>query len=92
MRFLMKEMPQDRMMNRLLAENKVNERDIRALVRILVPFYRQARTGKGINPFGRIEIWAKNTEENFAETRPYVRPIDFRPSLLPVLSRGLGIF
>ena len=68
----MKEMPQDRMMNRLLAENKVNERDIRALVRILVPFYRQARTGKGINPFGRIEIWAKNTEENFAETRPYV--------------------
>jgi uncharacterized protein len=61
------------MMNRLLAENKVNERDIRALVRILVPFYRQARTGKGIDPFGRIEIWAKNTEENFAETRPYVR-------------------
>ncbi len=69
---LMKEMPQDRMMNRLLAENKVSEKDIRALVRILVPFYRQARTGKGINPFGRIEIWAKNTEENFTETRPYV--------------------
>jgi uncharacterized protein len=69
---LMKEMPQARMMNRLLAENKVTERDVRALVRILVPFYRQARTGKGINPFGRTEIWAKNTEENFAETRPYV--------------------
>ena len=70
---LMKEMPQNRMMNRLLTENKVNEKDIRALVRILVPFYRQAKTGKGINPFGRIEIWVKNTEENFAETRPYVR-------------------
>jgi uncharacterized protein len=69
---LMKEMPQDRMMNRLLAENKVMERDIHALVRILVPFYRQARSGKGINPFGRTEIWTKNTEENFAETRPYV--------------------
>lgn len=69
---LMKEMPQERMMNRLLAENRVAERDIRALVRVLVPFYRQARNGKEINPFGKIEIWVKNTEENFTGTRPYV--------------------
>lgn len=69
---LMKEMPQDRMMDRLLAGNKVRENDIRALVRVLVPFYREARTGKGINPFGRVEIWAKNTEENFKGTQPYV--------------------
>jgi len=69
---LMKEMPQEKMMNRLLTENKVKEKDIRALIRVLVPFYRQARTGKGINPFGKIEIWTKNTEENFTETEPFV--------------------
>ncbi len=69
---LMKEMPQERMMNRLLVENKVSEKDIRALVRNLVPFYRRARTGKGINPYGKMEIWAKNTEENFIQTQPYV--------------------
>jgi len=69
---LMKEMPQERMMNRLLAEGKVEEKDIRDLIRKLVPFYQQARTGKGINPFGRIEIMIKNTEENFAQTQSYI--------------------
>ena len=69
---LMKEMPQERMMNRLLAEGKVREKDIRELVGKLVPFYQQARTGKGINPFGRIEIMIKNTEENFAQTQSYL--------------------
>ncbi|MEW6186781.1 MAG: AAA family ATPase [Thermodesulfobacteriota bacterium] len=68
----MKEMPQERMMNRLLMENRVQQKDIRALVRILAPFYRRARTGKGIDAFGRIRVWIKNTEENFSETRPYV--------------------
>ncbi len=59
-------------MNRLLAEGKVREKDIRELVGKLVPFYQQARTGKGINPFGRIEIMIKNTEENFAQTQSYI--------------------
>jgi uncharacterized protein len=68
----MKEMPQDRMMNRLLTEGKVRDKDIRDLVRILVPFYQQAKTGKGINPFGRIAIWTRNIEENFSETLSFV--------------------
>jgi len=69
---LMREMPQERMMNRLLVEGRVGEKDILALVRKLVPFYQEARTGKGVNPFGRIEVMVKNTEENFAQTQPYV--------------------
>jgi uncharacterized protein len=69
---LMREMPQERMMNRLLAAGEVREKDIRALVRTLLPFYRKAQTGKGVNHFGQIEVIAKNTEENFVQTRPYV--------------------
>jgi aminoglycoside phosphotransferase family enzyme/predicted kinase len=76
---LMREMPQERMMNRLLAAGEVGKKDIRALVRKLVPFYRKAQTGKGVNHFGQIEVIAKNTEENFVQTRPYVdRLIDNR--------------
>lgn len=68
----MAEMPQERMMNRLLKEGKVTPRDIRDLVRILVPFYRRAAGGKAVAAFGRIEVLRKNTEENFQETRPFV--------------------
>jgi aminoglycoside phosphotransferase family enzyme/predicted kinase len=84
---LMREMPQERMMNRLLAEGKVSEKDIRALVRILVPFYRRAKTGKGISPFGRVEIWAKNTEENFIETQPYVGRLVAVKTFLHIIQR-----
>ena len=69
---LMREMPQERMMDRLLKTRKVGKEDILGLVRKLVPFYQMSRTGKGVNPFGRVEIIAKNTEENFIQTQPYV--------------------
>ena len=69
---LMREMPQGRMMDRLLQAGKVKKKDILGLVRKLVPFYQTSQTGKGVNPFGRAEIIAKNTEENFIQTRPYV--------------------
>ncbi len=72
---LMKEMPQDRMMDRLLRAGKVKKKDILGLVRKLVPFYQTSRTGKGINPFGGVEIIAKNIEENFTQTKPYVGPL-----------------
>lgn len=76
---LMREMPQGRMMDRLLKAGEVKKKDILGLVRILVPFYQKARTGKGINYFGRLGIIAKNTEENFTETQPYVdRLLDTR--------------
>ncbi len=69
---LMREMPQERMMDRMLQAGKVRKKDILALVQKLVPFYQKTRTGKGVNPFGRIEIITKNTEENFIQTQPYV--------------------
>ncbi|MBI5603291.1 MAG: AAA family ATPase [Deltaproteobacteria bacterium] len=69
---LMREMPQERMMDRLLRAGRVQEKDVLGIVRKLVPFYQKARTGKGVNPFGRIEIIRKNTEENFIQTQSYI--------------------
>jgi aminoglycoside phosphotransferase family enzyme/predicted kinase len=69
---LMREMPQDRMMNRLLAAGQVGGKEIKDLVRILAPFYRNAQTGGAVNQDGRIAVIRKNTEENFTETRPFV--------------------
>ena len=68
----MREMPQERMMNRLLKSGKVEPREIKALVRRLVPFYATARTGRGVNAYGLPKGIAKNTEENFEQTRSYV--------------------
>jgi len=69
---LMREMPQDRMMDRLLAAGQVGGKEIKDLVRILAPFYRNARTGGVVNQDGRVAVIRKNTEENFTETRPFV--------------------
>jgi aminoglycoside phosphotransferase family enzyme/predicted kinase len=82
---LMREMPQDRMMNRLLAAGQVCGKEIKDLVRILVPFYRNAQTGGAVNQDGRLAVIRKNTEENFAETRPFVgklvSPTDYQSVL-----------
>ncbi len=69
---LMREMPQDRMMNRLLAAGQVGGKEIKDLVRILTPFYRNAQTGGAVNQDGRVGVIRKNTEENFIEIRPFV--------------------
>ncbi len=68
----MREMPQERMMDRLLKSGKVEPREIKALVRRLVPFYATARTGRGVNAYGLPKGIAKNTEENFEQIRLYV--------------------
>jgi uncharacterized protein len=69
---LMREMPQERMMNRLLVAGQVGGKEIKDLVRILVPFYRNAQTGGAVDQDGRVAVIRKNTEENFTETRPFV--------------------
>jgi hypothetical protein len=69
---VMREMPQERMMNRLLAAGQVGAKEIKDLVRILAPFYQNAQTGGPVDQDGRVAVIRKNTEENFTETRPFV--------------------
>ncbi|MBI5584006.1 MAG: aminoglycoside phosphotransferase, partial [Deltaproteobacteria bacterium] len=79
---VMREMPQERMMNRLLATGQVGGKEIKDLVEVLVPFYRQAGTGAAVNEDGRLAMVRRNNEENFLALRPFVNKIfstgDFR--------------
>lgn len=69
---VMREMPQERMMNRLLAAGDIGGEEIKGLVRILVPFYQNAQTGGAVNHDGTLPVIRRNAEENFLAIRPLV--------------------
>jgi aminoglycoside phosphotransferase family enzyme/predicted kinase len=56
----------------VLESGRLSERHIDQLIDFLVPFYREARTGKGIDSYGTLEAVKYNTDENFTQTREYV--------------------
>ena len=57
---------------RVLERGELTERQIGQLVEQLVPFYRNARTGEGIDRWGTLEAVKYNTDENFTQTREYM--------------------
>ncbi len=69
---VMRQMDPDRMGPRLLERGEVTKAHIDGLVELLVPFYRQAATGPGIDELGKIEAIKFNTDENFTQTEGYV--------------------
>jgi aminoglycoside phosphotransferase family enzyme/predicted kinase len=68
----MKRLPEDRMMERLLAEGAVTSEMLQRLTGKLAAFHRDAETGEYIDSFGSIETIAANWRENFEQTEPYV--------------------
>jgi aminoglycoside phosphotransferase family enzyme len=68
----MKRMPQERMMNRLLEENKVDGKLVDRIARIIADFHSKAETNRGISEFGSLGIIGTNWKENFEQTRDFV--------------------
>ncbi|NLZ17176.1 MAG: hypothetical protein GX087_05515 [Desulfobulbaceae bacterium] len=68
----MRRMPEERMMLNLIRTGALQETHIDELVRVLVPFYRQAETGGNIDGFGKAESVAVNVLENFDQTREFI--------------------
>ncbi len=68
----MKRMPQDRMMNRLLEENKVDKKLIDRIAKIIAEFHARAETNKRISKFGSLTIIETNWNENFEQTREFL--------------------
>ncbi len=64
-------LPQELMMDVLLAENRVSPEMIARLAERLVTFHKQAETSGSISTFGGLETIAHNTEENFGQTEKY---------------------
>ena len=65
----MRYLPQERMLNVLLAQNKVSVDMITGIARILAYFHKEAEIIKG---FGTPDTIRINTDENFSQTEKYI--------------------
>ena len=68
----MKKMPQERMMNKLLEENKVDSKLVGRIAKIIADFHSKAETNKRISEFGSLGIIETNWKENFQQTEDFV--------------------
>jgi aminoglycoside phosphotransferase family enzyme len=68
----MKRIPQEKMMNKLLEENKVDSKLIDRIAKIIAEFHSKAETNRRISEFGSLAIIRTNWEENFEQTREFV--------------------
>ncbi len=69
---MMRRLPMDRMMDRLLAQDGVTEEMVVRLAAKLADFHRRAGTGGEIDGFGSLGAITRNTEENFSQTEKYI--------------------
>ena len=68
----MRRLPQQAMMNVLLANNQVSTEMVTSVAQKLVDFHQNAETNASISTFGNLEAIMQNTEENFSQTEPYI--------------------
>jgi uncharacterized protein len=68
----MKRLPQEKIMTLLLKENKVNDKTIDELAKIIAQFHSKAQTSNEINEYGSLKIIRTNWDENFVQTQKYV--------------------
>jgi uncharacterized protein len=67
----MKRMPEDRIMSKLLEENKVDEELIDKIARVVADFHAKAETNNRISEFGALSVIGTNWKENLDQTKEY---------------------
>jgi aminoglycoside phosphotransferase family enzyme len=68
----MRQIPEERMMDRLLEKKQVTSRMIEAVSEKLVKFYLAAETSNLIRSFAKAERVKQDTDENFEQTERYI--------------------
>ena len=68
----MRRLPQEAMMNVLLAQNRVSVEMITGVAQKLVEFHQKAETSADISTFGSLDTITVNAEENFTQTEKYI--------------------
>jgi len=68
----MRRLPQQKMMNILLADNGVSPEMITGVAQKLAAFHQKAETNAEISAFGEIKAITRNTDENFSQTEKYI--------------------
>ena len=68
----MRRLPQEAMMNVMLAADKVSPEMLAAVAGKLAEFHGRAETNAAISAFGDLDIVRQNTAENFEQTEKYI--------------------
>lgn len=68
----MARLPEEAMMNRVIATGGVERKHLDTIIDILVPFYRQADGGGRVRANGRPQAVARNIYDNFAQTKRFI--------------------
>jgi aminoglycoside phosphotransferase family enzyme len=68
----MKQMPQEKMMSKLLEKDKVDDRLVDRIAKIIAEFHSKAETNRRISKFGSLAIIETNWKENFEQTEEFV--------------------
>jgi len=68
----MRRLPQESMMDVLLAKDQISPEMINRVAQKLAAFHRKAETNTNISAFGEIKAITQNTDENFGQTRKYI--------------------
>ncbi len=68
----MRRIPEERMMDVLLARGEIDAGIIRQIALQLVGFHSRARTDREVSLYGTVARVAKNTEENFRQTEAFI--------------------
>jgi aminoglycoside phosphotransferase family enzyme/predicted kinase len=68
----MKQLPAERMMDKLLPQDMVTEDMVGRVASKLAAFHDKARTSSEISAYGNLEAITINTEENFSQTEKYM--------------------
>ena len=68
----MKRMPQEKIMTMLLKENKVDNKTVDEIARIIAQFHSKAQTSSEINQYGSLKIVKTNWDENFTQTLKFI--------------------
>ena len=68
----MKRMPQEKIMSRLIKENKVDDKLIDRIAKIIAEFHLKAKTNEEISEFGSSAATSINWKENFGQTEEFI--------------------
>jgi len=68
----MRRLPQEAMMDTLLAHDQVSPEMVSSIAQKLVQFHQRAETSANISAFGDLDTIRQNTEENFTQTEKYI--------------------
>jgi aminoglycoside phosphotransferase family enzyme/predicted kinase len=69
----MKRLPEDRMLDRLLADGKVGAAEVRRVARRIAAFHLESERGGEIDAYGSVETIRHNWEENFQQVGEFLR-------------------